>query len=100
MAMCELSGNRGAGFVHRPRARGRQPDSFQIFVGRRVFDPVRERRISDSVFLMSHAICLTSLCSSRVNFLLSKNTGFSGNPGEQDRRHPCNKSRQLMRKTP
>ena len=73
----ELTGDLGAGFIHCPRARGRQPDCFQVVVGRRAaFDPLRERRISDSVFLMSHTICLTSLRSPRVNFLLSKNTEF------------------------
>ena len=71
----ELTGYLGSGFIHGAGAQRRQPDNFRIVVERRrAFDPLRERRIADSVFLLRHIICLTGLSSSRVNFLLSRTT--------------------------
>jgi hypothetical protein len=49
----ELTCDLGAGFIHRPGARRGQPDDVKIVVeGRARFDPLREMRIADSVFLL------------------------------------------------
>jgi hypothetical protein len=47
----ELTCYRSPGFIHRQRARSRQPDNFLIAFRRRAaFGPLREMRIADSVF--------------------------------------------------